>query len=541
MKIKIIGKRNPFNEGSNILHTLIATCMLLALCCGVSFAQITSKSNSDWLTFNGDFDATRYSSLTQITPQNVESIVKTGEYIITDTVPFQTGPVMIGKALYFTTGFTTYAVDAITGKIIWLYKFKGKGALLDNNRGVAYDNGKIFRSTLDAHVLAFDAKTGKVIWDVVAGNTDLGEYCCAACLVWGGKVYVATAGSDVGSIGRIMALDEKDGHRLWNFNIVPITGPGADTWPSDPNKLRAGGGVWSSFSLDTETGLLYVPTGNPGPDFVKDYRPGDNLYTCSVVMLDATTGKLNGYHQFVPNDYHDWDMASSPILFTSKSGEKMVAVAGKDGYLYGLDRKLTNVKYKVPVTTIFNADAPITKDGTRFAPGTQGGVEWNGPAYSPALNALFVPSIDWASTVKLGNPDSLLNAKPGKIFVGSANGFGDLDPVEKSSGWVTAVNAESGKVIWKYHAPKSMIAALTPTASGLLLTGNLDGNLLVFDAATGKILLNKKVGGPIGGGIITYSIDGKQYIAIATGLNGYLFKTVFGRSSIVIYSLPSKK
>jgi glucose dehydrogenase len=258
-------------------------------------------------------------------------------------------------------------------------------------------------------------------------------------------------------------------------------------------------------------------------------------------MLDAATGKLSGYHQFIPADYHDWDMASSPILFTSKAGEKMVAVAGKDGYLYVLDRKLTDVKYKIPVTTISNADAPITIEGTRFLPGTQGGVEWNGPAYSPHLNALFVPSIDWASTVKLGNPDSLNNAKPGKIFVGSSNGFGDLDPVDKSSGWITALNAETGEVLWKYHAPKPMLAAVTPTASGLLFTGDLDGNLLVFDAASGKMLLKKKVGGPIGGGIITYSIDGKQYLAVATGLNSNLFKTAFGRPSVAIYSLPSKK
>ncbi|MFZ2340923.1 MAG: PQQ-binding-like beta-propeller repeat protein [Bacteroidales bacterium] len=541
MKNKITERGKSLNEGSNMLQTVFATCLLLVFFSGISYAQKTSKSNSDWLTFNGDFDAIRYSSLTQITPQNVKSIVKTGEYTITDTVPFQTGPVMIGKSLYFSTGFNTYAVDAITGKLIWSYKFKGKGALLDNNRGVAYDNGKIFRGTLDGHVLALDAKTGNVIWDVVAGNVDLGEYFCAACLAWGGKVYVATAGSDVGAIGRVIALDEKDGQKLWIFNIVPKTGPGADSWPSDPDKLRAGGGVWSSFSLDTETGILYIPTGNPGPDFVKDYRPGDNLYTCSVVMLNAATGKLEGYYQFVPNDYHDWDMASSPILFTSKSGDKMVAVAGKDGYLYGLDRKLTNVKYKVPVTTIFNTDAPITKEGTRFAPGAQGGVEWNGPAYSPALNALFVPSVDWASTVKLGEPEMLLNATPGKIFVGSENGFGDLDPVEKSSGWITSVNAETGKVLWQYHAPRPMLAALTPTAGGLLLTGDLDGNLLVFDAASGKILLSKKAGGPVGGGIITYSIDGKQYIAIATGINSWVFKTKFGQPSIVIYSLPPKK
>ena len=541
MKNKIIKKGKSSNSGSYVLFAFIAICLSLVLFSGILFAQTTSKPKSEWLTFNGGFDAIRFSALSQITPKNVESIVMVGGYTITDTVRFQTGPVMIGKTLYFTTAFSTYAVDAITGKLTWVHKFEGKGALLDNNRGVAYDKGKIFRSTLDAHVLALDAKTGKVIWDVVAGNTALGEYCCAACLVWGGRVYVATAGSDIGAIGRVMALDEKDGHRLWNFDIVPAKGPGSETWPSDPAKLRAGGGVWSSFSLDTQTGLLYIPTGNPGPDFVTDYRPGDNLYTCCVIMLDAATGKLNGYHQFVRNDFHDWDMASSPILFTSRSGKKMVAVAGKDGYLYGLDRKLASVKYKVAVTTIFNADAPITKEGTRFAPGTQGGVEWNGPAYSPILNALFVPAVDWASTVKLGDPETLLNAKPGKIFVGSANGFGDLDPVEKSSGWITAINAETGKVLWKYHAPKSMIAAVTPTASGLLFTGDLDGNLLVFDAATGKILLKKKVGGPIGGGVITYAIDGKQYLAIATGVNNGLFKTGLGQSSLVIYSLPSGK
>jgi len=227
MEKKITKKTKTFNEGSYILQTCIATCLSIVFFCGVSSAQKISNSNVEWLTFNGGFDAIRYSPLTQISPANVGSIVKMGECTIADTVPFQTGPVMIGKTIYFTTGFNTYAVDAITGKIIWSYKFKGKGALLDNNRGVAYDNGKIFRSTLDAHVLALDAKTGKVIWDVVAGNTDLGEYCCASCLVWGGKVYVATAGSDVGAIGRVMALDENDGHRLWNFVYCTCYRPGS--------------------------------------------------------------------------------------------------------------------------------------------------------------------------------------------------------------------------------------------------------------------------------------------------------------------------
>jgi alcohol dehydrogenase (cytochrome c) len=336
------------------------------------------------------------------------------------------------------------------------------------------------------------------------------------------------------------AFSIKDGRRLWNFDIVPSSGPGADTWPSDPAKQRAGGGMYSSFALDTATGILYVPTGNPGPDFVGDYRPGDNLYTCSVVMLDTKAGKLLGYHQFVPHDVHDWDIAASPILFTSKSGKKMVAVGGKNGYLYGLNRNLTDVAWQTPVTTIKNADAPLTPEGTRFAPGTQGGVNWNGPAYSPLVNALYVNTRDWATTVKVGGPEAL-EYTPGKIFLGSSNGFGEDDPASEQSGWLTAVDADGGNILWQYHAPLPLAAAVTPTAGGLLLTGDLEGNLLAFDAATGKMISKKKTDGPIGGGIITYSINGKQYVAVAAGMNNQIMGTKSGPASVVIYALPDKK
>ena len=157
---------------------------------------------------------------------------------------------------------------------------------------------------------------------------------------------MANSGSDVGAIGHIRAFDTQNGKQLWNFDIVPSTGPGSETWPTD--KPKVGGGVYSSFALDTETGILYSPTGNPGPDFVASYRPGDNLYTSSIVMLDARTGALRGYHQLVKNDFHDWDLAASPILFTSQAGGKMVAAAGKNGYLYGLDRDLKNVRLHGP-------------------------------------------------------------------------------------------------------------------------------------------------------------------------------------------------
>jgi len=213
----------------------------------------------------------------------------------------------------------------------------------------------------------------------------------------------------------------------------------------------------------------------------------------------------------------------------------MVAVAGKNGYLYGLSRGLKEVYFKVPVTAIANEGAPLTAAGTRFLPGTQGGVEWNGPAYSPVLNALFVNAVEWATIIKVAPAESL-KYTPGKLFVGSANGFGDSD--KERSGWLTAVDAETGRTLWKYHASEPLLAAVTPTAGGLLLTGDLEGHFLAFDAAKGEIVFQKDVGGPVGGGVITYGIEGKQYIAIAAGMNNPIMKTKSGRASVEIVALP---
>jgi glucose dehydrogenase len=257
-------------------------------------------------------------------------------------------------------------------------------------------------------------------------------------------------------------------------------------------------------------------------------------------MLDAKSGTLRGYHQLVKNDFHDWDLAASPILFTSKAGRKMVAAAGKNGYLYGLDRDLENVLYTVPVTRIENIDAPLTKEGTRFLPGAQGGTNWYGPTYSPQVNAIYVPAIDWATTIKLGGPDTL-TLTPGAPFLGSSNAFGDQDPISQRLGHVTAVDADSGKVIWKYDADTSMVASVTPTAGGLVLTGDTKGNFLAFDAKDGKVLLKKNLGDPIGGGIVTYEIGGAQYVAVAGGMkNTVTQQTDSGPAWVAILSMPKQ-
>ncbi|HEY3414066.1 MAG TPA: PQQ-binding-like beta-propeller repeat protein [Armatimonadota bacterium] len=518
--------------------TSLALGLALALASLPNPVAARSAPSTEWTMFNGGYSANRFSPLKQINTRNVKSIRRVGNYQLPETTSFQAGPVMVGTTLYITTATATYAVDARTGALKWARKFTPKSMGLGTPvRGVAYAGGRLFRGTPDARVLALDAKTGKTIWDVVGASMAKGEYFTMAPLAWNGLVYIGTSGSDIGTVGHMRAFRAKDGKRVWNFDIVPSSGPGAETWPSDEGKIRAGGGMYSSFAIDTATGTLYVPTGNPGPDFAGAYRPGANLYTCSVIMLDARTGKLKGYHQFVPHDTHDWDIAASPALYTSRAGRKMVAVGGKNGYLYGLDSKLNLVRFQVPVTRHINVNAPITAEGTRFAPGTQGGVNWNGPAYSPLQNALFVNTRDWATTVKLGGPETVDTHDVGKPFVGSSNGFGQDDPPSEQSGWLTAVDADSGKVRWKYRDTMPLAAGVTPTGGGLVLTGDLRGNLLAFDAANGKILLKTKAGGPVGGGVITYSIGGKQYIAVAAGMKNDLMGVKSGPASVAIYAL----
>ena len=497
------------------------------------------NSGSEWPAYNGGYDATRFSSLTRINTRNVASLAEVARFKIPETTAFQSGPVLIDGTMYVTTATNTYAIDARTGEQRWAQHFEPKSLGIGTPvRGVGYGNGRLFRGTPDGHLLALDAKTGQVMWDVIGANATIGEYYTAAPIVWEGRVYMANSGSDVGAIGHIRAFDSQNGNQLWNFDIVPLTGPGSETWPKD--KAKVGGGVYSSFALDTQTGILYSPTGNPGPDFVASYRPGDNLYTSSIVMLDARTGTLRGYHQLVKNDFHDWDLAASPILFRSKAGKKMVAAAGKNGFLYGLDRDLKNVHYTVPVTRIENVDAPLTKEGTRFLPGAQGGTNWYGPTYSPQVNAIFVPTIDWATTIKLGGPESL-TLKPGTPFLGSSNAFGDQDPISQRLGHVTAIDADSGKILWNYDADTSMVASVTPTAGGLVLTGDTKGNFIAFDAKDGKVLLKKNLGDPIGGGIVTYEIEGVQYVAVAGGMkNTVTQQTDSGPAWVAILSLPKQ-
>ncbi len=411
------------------------------------------------------------------------------------------------------------------------------------NRGVAYADGKVFRGVDAGYVIAIDANTGQQLWQTKAADLSKGEALPAAPVVWNGLVFIGQAGGDnKGVRGRMMAFRQSDGKQMWNFEFVPLTGRGADTWiGGSANNPRSGAATWTTYTIDADKGLLYVATGNAAPDFDAQVRPGANLYNSSVVILDAKTGAYKDHHQVSPADFHDWDLASAPVLIKTAEGKSLLVEGAKDGYLYAFDQSAHQKElYKTEVTTITNVNAPLSADRqTRFCPGKHGGVQQNGPAFYPAVNLLFVNAIDWYTSVKLA-PRSDAPSPAGQQWTGAIKTslFGDDDPKTQWKGWLTAINADDGTVKWKYQSPTPLIAGVTTTASGLVITGDLNGDLLVFNAIDGQQLWKQNTGAPIGSGVVTYLANDKQYVAVAVGLTSQIFKTEGGNAKVMVYARP---
>ncbi len=478
-----------------------------------AFVGAQPGRNVDWMMYNGTYTSERYSSLAQINRQNAGSLHAVCAFQLGQLGAMQAGPVIHNGIMFVTTQTTTFAIDARTCQQKWKSTYKSVGPEQGiANRGVALLGGKLFRGTPDAHLIAIDEKTGTTLWDTKVADSSDGSSIIAAPIAWRDKVYAGLAGSELGVKGKMFALDVNDGHIVWTFDLIPTgSQTGADSWGRADSAVTGGGGTWTSYTLDPTDGSLFIPVGNPGPDFSADYRPGANLFTCSIVVLDANTGQLKWYFQEVPHDFHDWDTAAAPALFTAVTGKSMVAFAGKDGYLVTLDRTSHKVVSKVAVTAISNVSAPLTTEGTHFCPGTLGGVEWNGPAYSRLEKLTYVNAVDKCTTLKLGEARYVR----GQAFLGSGNGFGVGDA--EARGWLTAVNPITGKIAWRYRADSPMTAAVTPTAVGVVLTGSMSGWFLAFDSATGKVLYRFNTGGSVAGGVATYMIDGKQYVAVDSG------------------------
>jgi len=372
-------------------------------------------------------------------------------------------------------------------------------------------NGRVFRGTPDGRLVALDSKTGNRVWQTAVGDPAIGEFISSAPIAWNGSVFVGIAGSDWGVRGRMMSFDASTGAEKWRFYTVPMGNePGAETWKIPATAKHGGGAMWTSYTLDTVSNELFVPSANPAPDFAPHARPGDNLYTNSLVVLDASTGKLAWYYQVTPHDGLDWDLGAAPMLYAASDGPR-VALGSKDGNLYSLDRRTHKVLFQTPVTTISNANAVPTAAGVDVCPGPLGGVEWNGPAYSPQTRMIYTGAVDWCGRYVTTTEKSVF--KPGELYMGTS-----YSPVSgDATGWLTAVDAQTGAVKWKFHAPQPIVAGVTPTAGGVVFNGDLAGNFYAFDAASGKVLLMYKLPGAIAGGVITYAVAGKQYVATTSG------------------------
>lgn len=540
-------------RSSHLGATLAA---LLTNGCTTTSVPSASAGITDWPSYNRTLTSERFATLDAITSDNVSRLRIACTYDLGIDTSFQTGPIVIGGTLFGTSEKDTFAIDASTCAEHWRVKENVADSYLKVNRGVAYLDGKLFRGLQDGRVVAYDALDGHKLWETRIADPKKGESVPAAPIAWNGMVFIGQAGGDnKGVKGRMYALDAATGRQLWETWLVPReeervapTTPGAKvavpTWGNDASIPITGGATWTSYTLDPVAGLLYVPGGNPAPDFIKGMRPGQNLFANSVVVLDARTGEYRRHFAVVPEDFHDWDMSATPTLVRTRGNRALLAAAPKDGNLYGFDLGSGVRLYQTAVTTQSNTQTPLSKTPTRFCPGTQGGSEWNGPAYSPATNLIYTGSVDWCTTVHIADPSKVASVALGQAWSGmndEKNAFGEFDPKEKWGGWVTATDADTGVVRWKYRTPAPILAAVTPTAGGLLFAADMGANAYAFDAGNGKVLWQTKLDGAPGGGVITYAVDGTQRVAFAVGTNSPIWPVEKKTAKIVVFALDANE
>jgi alcohol dehydrogenase (cytochrome c) len=491
--------------------------------------------DGDWLHHTGSYRGTRYSPLAQINRHNVSRLQVACLYQIGGSETFVSGPLVHAGTMYVTTSRVTAAVDAATCRERWRHEWEPQDdPLWSNQRGVAIKDGYVVRGTADGYLFALDAADGRLLWARQVAYPAAGETITMPPMIFENTVIIGPAGSENNVRGWVGAFSLKDGSPLWRFNTVPDDGePGAETWGNRELYPMGGGGVWSPMSLDLEREELYVPVTNPAPDFSAHVRPGANLYTNSIIALDVRSGALRWYNQLIPRDDKDWDVTQvSPLYETTVAGRprSLVTTAGKDGVVRVLDRNGGEQLFETRLGVRVNDDKPITADGVRYCPGVLGGVQWNGPAYDPEGNMLYVPMVNWCTTATLEQEVRFI---PGELYLGAAI---ELDDKEDTSGSLSAIDAATGKIRWQYDSPRPMVSAVVTTAGGIVMTGELTGDLLAFDARSGEELYRFNTGGSMAGGVITYSAGGVQHVAAATGKGSAWFGGQ-GAPTVIVFRL----
>jgi alcohol dehydrogenase (cytochrome c) len=500
----------------------------------VTQARIAAAAHDagSWLTYSGTYDGHRFSPLAEITKDNVARLRPAWVYQAQEAGGLQTTPLVADGVMYVTEARSRVAaIDVRTGRTLWRYEPSIPSAVRvigfgPSNRGVALLDGRVYVGTLDARLVALDAMSGAVRWSAQVADNALGYAITSAPLAIAGKIIIGVSGGEAGVRGFVDAYDAATGVRVWRLHTVPGPGePGHDTWSGDSWKT-GGAPTWLTGSFDPELNLLYWGVGNPAPDWNGDLRAGDNLYSCSLLAIDATTGQLRWHFQFTPHDTHDWDANQIPVLVDAEvagRARKLVVTANRNGFYYVLDRtsgeflKGTAYAKQTWASGLDSRGRPLvipgmepSATGTLVWPSLQGATNWFSPAYDATRRLLYVP------VREMGSRYFKAEAKyePGKPFMGGGE---VVEAPGEAYGAVRALDLLTGDRRWEHRLLSPLWAGVLATRGGLVFGSSNEGNVYALDADTGRPLWDFQTGASCSANPIAFQVDGRQYVATACG------------------------
>ena len=537
-----------------------AFLLLLApmnLAAQVSFERLLNAADEphNWLTYSGTYSSTRYSLLEQITPDNVDELELAWVFQAQSLEKFESTPLVVDGIMYLTEApNTVVALDARRGRVFWIYQYnpspESRPCCGRVNRGLAILGNTLFLATLDARLIAIDATTGQPLWQTTVANPEAGYAMTLAPLIVKDKVIIGVAGGEYGIRGFIAAYQADTGEEAWRFYTIPAPGePGHETWEDTTGAWRHGGAsVWLTGSYDPELNLTYWGIGNPGPDWNPAQRPGDNLYSDSVVALNADTGELEWYFQFTPNDDYDYDAVQIPVLVDLSGGDfssgKQMLWGNRNGFFYVLDRTTGEFIRGEPFVEINWASGlsesgrPIETpqpSGATTYPGVQGGTNWYSPSYSPSTGLFYLSawegygSVFRSTEVEYQEGLVFLGGVPDTPFPGGPNvpstrgGRINVWTEAAGTGAVIAIDPTTGEHRWKFEMTDVTTSGILTTATDVLFTGGREGYFFALDAGTGEVLWRTSLGGEIANGPMSYKVNGTQYVAVAAGNGLFVF------------------
>lgn len=502
------------------------------------FREVTSEVN--WNTYNGDIGGNRYTTLTQINKTNVNRVAPRWSFTLPEVSPLQGTPLVVDGLMYVTAANLCYALDAGSGRVVWKWqrpRTQGLvgGAAGGTNRGAAYANGRIFMATDNAHMIALDRWTGKLLWESTVVDSRLNYTISSAPIAVGDIVITGTAGGEEGARGLIAAYDQKTGKEVWRFWTVPARGePGSETWQGTGID-HPGAVAWFTGVYDPETDLVFWQTGNPGEDYNGDQRKGDNLYSDAIVALEAKTGKLRWYYQTTPHDLWDWDATETPLVInTNWQGQprKLLVQGNRNGFFYVWDRtngKLLLARQFINTLTwakeIGKDGRPVLvpgqepkPEGTRVCPSQDGATNWYSPSFNPATGLFYMQTNEKCS-IYTKREDSF---ELGRAFLGGAQ---RVDPADKPVRILRALDLQTGKVKWEIPqiGTANTWGGTLATSTGLVFFGEDSGSFVAADAVTGKVLWTYQGNVNWHASPMAYQFDKKQFIAVAAGTSVVAF------------------